>query len=254
MLRSTSIVLATASLLVAAPRSHAQSPACGAPTVLTLAAGVGQNDRVDATASPLQFRGRGVELSASFAHSRGAVCIAADADGGTKLLSTREGSSATERLAEADAGIAALRATSHHSLALGAELRGQIAVTDHAYDDPRHDVATYRVAAIAVGPALRWRRRIGRGDAIVQASSPLLALIDHPYMAVWTTDPEPSFRLASLARYRGVHASFSYAWTTWHGVASVASYRLNGARYDDVHPLRALSQSLTIGALVPIRP
>lgn len=252
-----SIVLAIAcsSLLIAASRCHAQSAACGAaPTGLTLSAGVGQNDRVDATASPFQFRGRGLQMSAGFTHASGRTCITADADGGTKQLASRERTSATERLAEADAGIAVLRATWLRSLALGAEARASIAVTDHSYDDPSHIVATYRVGVLSLGPSARWERRVGPGNAVVQASTPIVALIDHPYVAVWSTDPEPSFRLASFTTFRGAHAVLSYAWTTWHGVASVVSYRMNGARYDDAHPLRALSQSLTIGALVPFHP
>ena len=252
-----SIVLATASLLVAASRCHAQSAACGAaPTasLLTLSAGVGQSDRVDATASPFQFRGRGLDVAAAFARASGRTCVTADADGGTKLLSSREGTSATEKLAEANAGIAAVRATSVRGLALGLDARGLIAVANHEYDDPRHEIATYRIGAISLGPAVRFTASVAGGDALVQLSTPLVALIDHPYVAVWTTDPEPSFRFASAARYRGAHATVSYTVHAWRGVESVVSYRMNGVRYDDVHPLRSLSQSLTLGTVVPLWP
>jgi len=248
------LAIACCSLLIAASPSHAQSTACGVSTALTLSAGVGQNDRVDATASPFQFRGRGLELSVNAAHSSGRVCMTLDAGGGTKLLSTREGTSATERLAEGDAGFGVLRTTWMRSLSIGAEARGELAITDHAYTDPRHIVATYRIGALSFGPAARWQRRFGRGDAVVQLSAPVVALIDHPYFAVWSTDPQPTFRLASVGEYRAAHAAFSYSWTAWRGVASVLSYRVNGVRYDDVHPLRSLSQSLTVGAHMPFAP
>ncbi|HVX38238.1 MAG TPA: hypothetical protein VHB25_01600 [Gemmatimonadaceae bacterium] len=249
-----SIVLAVLSLLTAAPRSNAQSSACGASTGLTLSAGVGQNDRVDATASPFQFRGRGLQLAAALVRAHGRFCLTVDGEGGAKLLASRQGTSATERLIEGDGGVGVLHTTSMRSLSLGVEARGLLAVTDHTYGDPRHIVATYRIGALSLGPALRWERPLFRGHAVVQLSSPLIALVDHPYVAVWTTDPEPSFRLASLTQFRAGHAALSYEWSAWHGVASVASYRLTAVRYDDVHPLRSLSQDIVFGVRVPFVP
>ena len=62
--------------IVAASHVGAQATAC-APTSATLAAGIGQSDRVDMTASPMQIGRRSLDLSESFEQSPYTFCIAA---------------------------------------------------------------------------------------------------------------------------------------------------------------------------------
>src|SRR5687767_4419055 len=83
--------------IFAASRIDAQATACN-PTSATLAAGIGQSDRIDRTASPTQFGGRGLDLSGSFEQSRGAFCVVANGRGGAKTLHAATASPARERL------------------------------------------------------------------------------------------------------------------------------------------------------------
>jgi hypothetical protein len=259
MFQSTSIApaLCCSLLLAVAPASSpAQTSACGGGTELTLLAGVDQNDHVDATASPFQFRGRGLDRSVSVTHPRGPWCLAADAHYGAATLAAVQGASSAERLKEGDGGVAVLRDihAGRAALAVGAALRGAVAVTEHAYADPHGMVSQFRFDFVSVEPAVQWREALGRaaGSVAVQVSSSALALADHPYGAVWVHDAAPHFRVASPGTLRTLNGSVSYASSPWHGLRMIATYRADGVRYDDVHPVRSLLQTVTLGAAIPL--
>ena len=234
----------------------AQSSGCGSlPNALSLAAGVAQSNRLDVTASPVQFDGRGGDVVAGFDHSLGGFCVVSSAHGGIRTLSAASGSAAKERLIDADAGIALLRgvsgsAQSRNWFGAGVELRGNIAATDHAYADPQATVSQFRMGVASLGPAALWRVRLGSNAATVQLSSPLVAVVDHPYSAVWSKDAWPHLRAATIAQLRGVNGAISYSFAPDRRVTPTATYRFSALRYDDVRPVRALTQSLSIGVRV----
>jgi hypothetical protein len=237
--------------IVAASHVGAQATAC-APTSATLAAGIGQSDRVDMTASPMQFGGRGLDLSGSFEHSRGAFCILATGRGGAKTLRAVSASGASERLMDGDASVAVLRSfgdgeSSTRVFAVGAEVRGALALTKHAYADFGRTVSSFRLGMVSLGPVLRWRERIGSGFAMAQLSSPAIAAVDHPYSAVITDGSSPNLRITSVNRLRGGDLLVAYEPFAYRSMSLRAMYNASVLRYDDESPVRALTQSLTLG-------
>ena len=237
--------------IVAASHVDAQATAC-TPTSATLAAGIGQSDRVDMTASPMQFGGRGIDLSGSFEQSHGTFCILATGRGGAKTLRAVTSSAASERLTDGDASIALLRSfgggeSSTRTFAVGAEVRGTLAVTKHAYADFGQTISSFRFGMVSLGPVLRWRERIGAGYVMAQLSSPAIAAVDHPYSAVITDGASPNMRVAFANRLRGGDLRVAYEPFAYRSMSLRAMYNASVLRYDDVSPVRSLTQSLNLG-------
>jgi hypothetical protein len=236
-------------LVVALPQLRAQSPACSpslAPTA-TLAAGIGQSDRIDRTASPAQFGGRGLDVNASLERSFGSLCVTAFGRGGHKTLTSTTGSSATERFTDGEIAITALRSLNNNpearrSLSLGVEARAELGFTSHTYAD--HNMSTFRAGVASLGPALRWRQQIGGGSAVVQLATPLVGLTDHPYVP---GRADPNLKFASLGSLRGANGLVSYEFSPRERLGIIASYRISSMRFDNVRPVRSLTQTFTIG-------
>jgi hypothetical protein len=250
MMRPTWKTVLSCLPVLAASRLGAQATAC-APTSVVISAGIGQSDRVDMTASPTQFGGRGLDLAADIEQARGAFCVVAGGRAGAKTLSAVTPSAASEHLMDGDAHVAVLRAVagsapSRRVLALGVDIRATLALTEHAYADPAHTVAEFRLATLSVGPVLRWRERIGNGFAVAQISAPAIAVVDHPYS---TMVPSPDLRLVSIGALRGAEGFIAYEPFPNRAIAPRAAYRVGVLRYDDVRPVRSLTQAITLGVV-----
>ena len=254
MARSTTIAVTV--FVVALPQLHAQSPACSSPstsstTTARIAAGIGQSDRVDFSVSPVQFGGRGLDVSGSLERAVGSFCVTASGRGGKKTLTAVSGSSSVERLTEAEVAVSAFHALrpeleARRMLSIGAELRGDLAVTNHAYGNSSdvQSVANFRVGTLTLGPAVRWRQQIGSGQAVAQIATPVFGVVDHPYVS---GRDDPRFQVVSLNALRGANGSLSYEFTPQKKMSVLATYRVSGMRFDDVRPVRSLTQTLTIG-------
>jgi len=250
-------------LLAVAPASvQAQAGPCERGTALTLYAGLAQSDHVDATASPFQFRGRGLDRSVGLSHSMGRWCFVAGARYDSKTMSPVQGVSGVglERLHEGDAGVTLTRIVAGGrdenggSLAIGAALRGAVEITDHSYVDPVEVTSEFRFDALSLGPAVQWREPLGSrfGAAVLEVSSAAVGLADHPYGAVWTHDASPELHVVSVGTLRTLTGSLSYSSAPWRGLRLTARYGVDGTRYDDVHPLRSLTQALSFGLVLPL--
>jgi hypothetical protein len=253
MMRPTWKTVLRCLLLCAASRVDAQATAC-APTSATLAAGLGQSDRVDMTASPAQFGGRGLDVSASLERTRGAYCFVVSGRGGAKTLRAVTPSAARERLMDGDGSIALLRSFSRGEsprrvFAFGAELRGTLAVTEHAYADLGRTVSEFRIGAMSLGPVVRWRERIGAGFAVAQLSAPAIAVVDHPYAALTVGRDAPSLRVVSVNDLRAGSLFVAYEPFAYRAVSLRFAYNATVLRYDDVRPVRSLTQNLTLGVV-----
>ena len=230
--------------IFAAPHVDAQATACARP-VRRSPPVLRQSDRVDMTASPMQFGGRGLDLSGSFEHSRGAFCVLATGRGGAKTLRAVTASTASEHLMDGDASVALLRSfgdgeSSTRVFAVGAEVRGTLAMTRHAYADFGRTVSSsFRLGTVSLGPVLRWRERIGSGFAMAQLSLPAIAAVDHPYSAVDTDGSATNVRLASVNRLRGADLRAAYEPFSYRSMSLRAMYNASVLRYDDVSPVRA---------------
>lgn len=253
MMRPTWKTVTSCLLLFATSRLDAQATAC-APTSATLAAGLGQSDRLDMTASPTQFGGRGLDLAGSVEQSRGAFCFLMSGRGGAKTLRAVTPSAASERLMDGDASVALLRSLSHGASArrafgVGGELRGTLAITEHAYADLGRTVSEFRIAAVSLGPIVRWRERVGNGFAIAQLSTPMISVVDHPYSAVIAGQASPTMRVVSVNALRGADFLAAYEPFSQRAMSLRAAYHASVFRYDDVRPVRSLTQSLTLGVV-----
>src|SRR3954464_2570904 len=117
----------------------AQSSQCAEPGAVSIRAGLTQNDRVDLSASPAQFQGRGSDVTGEMLASRGGLCWIASARGGARTLRSSDVLVGHERLIEGDASLAALHLVagedSRISVSAGAEIRGSLALTTHTYSD-----------------------------------------------------------------------------------------------------------------------
>jgi hypothetical protein len=255
MARSTLIVVVSCVSLAARGVSAQSLPSlpCAA-TPITLSVGVSQSDRVDNTVSPMQFHGRGVDVAGSAEHAAGAWCFAAEARGGTKTLTSSVPSAAREQLAEGDASLALLRAISplaaaRHALALGLEARGDLAFTQHLYADPAGTQSRFRVVVLSLGPTARWRGAVPGGWLNARLSTPLVSLVDHPSADLTANAEGPNFRTATFSSLRSVNGQLSYEVGLRKNLSLVAAYRFSTMRFDDLRPVRSLSQMLTLGVV-----
>ena len=256
MARSTLIVVVSCVSLAARGVSAQSllSLPCAATPTLSLSVGVSQSDRVDNTVSPMQFHGRGVDVAGSAERAAGAWCFAADARGGTKTLTSRVPSTAREQLAEGDASLALLRgisprAAARYAVALGVEARGDLAFTQHLYADASGTQSRFRVVVLSLGPTARWRSAVPGGWLNARLSSPLVSLVDHPSADLTANADGPNFRTATLTTLRGVNGLLSYEVGLRRDLSLVAAYRFSTMRFDDLRPVRSLSQMLTLGVV-----
>lgn len=261
MARPTRIAIASTLFAIAPLSVHAQStPAstCASPrSSLNLSAGVAQSDRVDQTASPIQFGGRGADVSATYERASGALCISTTGRGGMKTLMPANGVASRERLIDAELGVAALRTVSARengtrAVGLGLDLRAHYAFTNHRYADPEQSTSDFRIGTLTLGPAVRWRETIRGGNAVLQLSTPLVSVVDHPYTAVTADRMGPRLDFTSVNALRGLQGALSYEWRATRNMSILAKYQASWMRYDDVRPVRALTQSFGVGITMPL--
>lgn len=244
-------------LFVIAPlTAHAQSistSTCATPrSSFNLSAGIAQSDRVDQTASPLQFGGRGPDVSATYERTRGTFCFSATGRGGIKTLTPTNGIPSRERLIDAELGITGLRTVSasangHRAIAIGANLHTQYAFTTHHFPDVEQSTSEFRFGAMSLGPAVRWRESIRGGNAVLQLSSPLFSLVEHPYASVADGRAGPRLAFTSVNALRGLQGSISYEWAATRRMSILTKYQAGWMRYDDIRPVRSLTQTFGIG-------
>jgi hypothetical protein len=255
---SSRIAMAGGTLLLSllALGARAQSAPCGGTTVFAAAGGV-QNDRVDASVSPAQFQGRGGSLSAGGQLHSGSLCFALRAQIAAHSLSATSGSVGRERLIDGDVGITALRdlvATPSRSasLAIGAQWATTFSTTAHTYANSSQSVERFRLGVSSLGPAIRGRLALGSGEMIAQLSTPLVGLVEHSYLAIWSGSDGPDLRLATVGSLRGADGEIAYARPLPRGLDALFTYRVSALRLDDARPVRSLSQSFTLGVRIPL--
>jgi hypothetical protein len=233
----------------------AQSADCGLPASLYAAAGVAQHDQVDATIAPEQFEGRGGDYTFGLDFSADRFCLLTTARGGAHSLTAVRNSLGREDLIDGGGSIALLRAISSPralTFFAGAELRADVSDTRYAYSNPQQTESEFRLGVATLGPAVMTRLVLGHSAATMQLSSPLAALVDHPYTALWSGNSGPAVRAVSLNALRGVNATLAYTFNVTRSIGFRASYSAALLRYDDSRSVRTLTQSLAAGARVAI--
>ena len=78
-------------------------------------------------------------------------------------------------------------------------------------------------------------------------STPVIGLVDHPYSDLKVPNAADDFRAASIGSLRGLTGTVSYAPIDSRRFGLMWTDRVALVRYDDVQPVRAVSQTLTVG-------
>jgi hypothetical protein len=238
--------------LVALPRAAtSQTGTCRDTKGLTLAFGAGQHDRVDASTSPGQFQGRGIEgMLAGVVETR-AACLVTSAAAGTRSLSAVSGSFGREQMFDGNVGLDLLRpitnADSRFTLSLGVAARADLSMTAHYFNDPNQTRSWYRMGVLSLGPVIHASTNV-RGLRVVSSlSTPLVAAVDHSYGAVWRGAISPDFRAATPTTLRGVEAQLGVIRPIGARTSLSFTYDVHALRYDDALPVRTLSQRILLG-------
>jgi hypothetical protein len=243
-------------LLVCAPRLAAQrTPASAASTELGVTGGVGQSMRRDLSASPLAFSGHGSDVAIALRRVTGPSAIELTLNGGLhSLRSSSSASRATERVGQGQLSVALLRTLGDHGecacgIAIGAALSGNMMLTRHAYDDPTHRSADFLFGAVGVGPAASWRAPVAGGFFDARVNVPVASVVEHSYSVVNEHDAATNWRFAALNTLRSATTTLAFTSSARRRVGLTWLYRADVLRYDDVQPVRVLTQSLSMGVV-----
>ncbi|MEP6621755.1 MAG: hypothetical protein ABJE47_20680 [bacterium] len=256
MMRLSAATTAAVMCLLCAHAVRSQStsaPACVTASRFGISAGLVWNERRDLSASPLRFGGRGGLIALDYERAFGRFSLESSLSGGTRSLESSSGSApATERLADGQWHAGLLRRfdvvpPSLGELAFGMDVGTAVALTQHDYRDPARRVSNFVFATTAIGPAISWRQPLLGGTARVHFSTPLAAVVAHSYSAINEQNAATQQRLVSVGTLRGANGAISFAQNETRRVAAVYVYRFSALRYDDVQPVRTLSQTLSVG-------
>jgi hypothetical protein len=237
------------------PLAHAvEAQELARATELRITAGVAMHDRRDLSASPMRFDGRGSDFDIEVTSRANRTRLDVTASGGVRALrASSTVSTATERVTQGDLSLSALRTVAQRAsgatMWLGAALSGSAMLARHAYSDPSHRSSDFVFGLVAVGPAASARATVLGGALEAGLSVPLAGVVDHAYSVVNERDAGTNRRIASPARLRAATASMSFASPASHRVGVAYLYRLALLRYDDVQPIRAMTQSFSIGVV-----
>lgn len=233
---------------------RAQSAACGTRPVAFVGAGVLQYDHVDESASPAQFEGRGSNVLIGIDGVARRVCAFARVRAGIQSLAARSGSYGREHVTDIDADVALMRPVGRYSatvLSLGLQASGAFSLTTHSYIDAASSASRYRLTTVSLGPVFRMGMVHATDEVSAQVGAPVVALVDHPYTALWSGSGAPRMRFASVGQYHGVNGDVAYL-RRFNRLAIRMNYRAALTRIDEVASVRSLSQALTVGFAIPL--
>lgn len=238
---------------VLAGRALAQHDTVSSASRLVLSGGIDQDDRVDFTASPVRHDGRGFNLGLEYQTRMGPLSVDALLDGGGQHLSSLAAQPAsTERLVQGAFALALERPinatrSASDGFAVGLAVDASVVVTTTGYTDPDATSSSYMLALATLGPSAAWTRAWSGSVVQFRLSTPVIGLVDHPYSDLKVPSAAVDFRAASIGSLRGLTGMVSYAPTDGRRFGLTWTYRVGLVRYDDVQPVRAVSQMLTVG-------
>jgi hypothetical protein len=133
--------------------------------------------------------------------------------------------------------------------ALGVELGSTVTLARHLYAGQEISQQTFDLGVVTLGPAARWKRRVGAGDVTASLAVPLLARVDHPYADVRFATQLMNVRFAPPSRFHQANGELTYAFNPESHYGITASYRLDLVELNDLQVVRRVSQSLTIAVV-----
>lgn len=220
-----------------------------------VAVSVSDGQRLDATASPLQFGGRGSGALVAYDVAYGRTSVGVSVDAAERHLAAISGQATpSERLDEANAQATVTHRwespARHGAFSLGADMTTSLTVTHHTYSDPAKTASDFGLGLATLGPIVGWSQSVGRGAARVEVTTPLIGIIDHPYSDIRTNDGSVrAVRVANVGAIRGLSGAVTYAVSSHDRVGLVCTYRVRLLHFADVQPLRSVSQTLGVGVV-----
>lgn len=246
--------LSLLALVALARTATSQTGSCRVTKGLNLALGAGQHDRVDVSASPGQFQGRGIEGALEGAIDARGLCFVVSGGAGARSLSAVSGSFGREQMFDGKLGLDVIRPITGENnrlaIAAGVAARGDLTVTAHDFNDANQTRSWYRMGVLSLGPAVHASTNILGMRAIASLSTPIIAAVDHSYGAVWAGNIAPNFRPATLTTLRGADAQLGVIRPIGSRTSLSITYDVHALRYDDALPVRTLSQRVLIGVTV----
>ena len=247
--------------IAAAPAANAQGSATsetlGGGQAINVSVGIAEAGRIDETASPLRYSGHGADFSVGWARNFAPFSIVASLEGGTRSLTPIDGADdSSQHLTEGALDVALLKAVSHSASAgdfkAGIEFTAGAAVNEQTYPGADGFRADFLLAAASLGPEAAWAHALGGGELSANIGVPLVAFVDHPFSDIRGEHAPLSFRFTSVENYRGFRGGLRYTHAVSRTTGIVYAYRIGFLHFDDEQPVRAVTQSLSIGIVQQI--
>jgi hypothetical protein len=239
--------------LATAHAGAAQAPARFGVEGFTASVGLAEAGRVDETASPLRYGGRGFDWTLAYERPLGAYWLQASLDGGTRsLLPLDITENSSEYLTEGALDLTVLRALRGTSaltqgLAAGVQFSANGALNEHTYATPAPLHSDFLLASGTLGPAVAWQRAMWGGRFSANVAIPLVALVDHPYEDLRVQRAPVDLRFVTIESYRAVNGGLSYSNPVSRTLGLVYAYHIGLLRFDDEQPVHAVTQTISVG-------
>jgi hypothetical protein len=247
-----------ACLCLVAAHASAQAPsASSAQYTQSFAAtsGVSLSQHLEASSSPIPFRGTGVDGRLRYERIAGHWDATIALEGARRGYSSRAdaGTSVHERAYDGALTASLLRSFGSNpasGFAAGLALDVQGGWLEHQYADPAATASDYVNGYALIGPAARWRHSALGGTAIVRLDVPLFGLAHHPYTDARIDEASPIVRTVGPTVLRGYNASIGYESSAKRRIGFMAEFQAHALDYADVQRSRMASTALTAGLIV----
>jgi hypothetical protein len=220
---------------------------------LAILGGFSRDSRFDATASPLPFAGISRDVSVKYDRSFGGdamiLSLSSSFHAG-RFTPENTSSLAVEQLTGGEVVGSILREIAEprgSRFAFGAAATASASLTRHQYSDPTSRISDFIIAVGTLGPAASWVAPLGGGALEMDLTSPLIALVDHPYSDSRSGSALTDIRLLGPDSFQRVSGAVTYTSPERRGVGLIYTYRYERLRYADLQPLHAMSHSLSVG-------
>jgi len=251
MVRLTTALSIACCVVLRVLPSGAQSSRDGTLRELHVTGGLTHSDRIDVVVSPSRFSGEGLDAGVGYISLGNTMSLVVTAKAGTRTLVSSGVQQSDERVTDGEFELMALTAPASRALgmrvALGVALQTSAAVIAHRYIDPSARTMSYVFGTMTLGPAVLVEHALGDGSASAQLSVPVAGIVAQPYSAIWSERSPLDLCFATLNTLRSVSAVAAYKSANHHGVSMLYEYRVGVMHYEDVLPVRRLSQSVSAG-------
>jgi hypothetical protein len=202
-----------------------------------------RSDRIDEVASPLRYGGHGPSVELRF-QSAGAR-VDASLRGGFSALRSNV---SDRRATLTDGALAVIMfpgVTPERESRAAFGMSAQLAASVVAHPHDGAATSAYGFGTLTVGPTLRLSRPVAGGRADVGLTTPLLGLVAQSYSTI-----------SAAKGLAGIHSEFATPASLRAGAATLSfvprssfriEYRVGAQHYVGAQPVRALTQSLSIG-------